>query len=199
MKDSGSAGEISVWEVYQYFYCPRKLYFIRKLGLYPPEKRKMRLSEEHHRKEPERIKRRHALYGFSEKEVEEVLHDLLLEDPELGLYGKADTVVRLKSGEVVPVDVKYSGLPYVSRAWRKQMVAYTVLLERILGVRIRRCMIYLLPLRRIFWINILPEDREALRKDLKKMRKIITSDQIPRPASPEHCGYCEVAKFCRRV
>ncbi|MEM0359010.1 MAG: CRISPR-associated protein Cas4 [Candidatus Hadarchaeales archaeon] len=199
MKGFGSAGEISAWEVYQYFYCPRKLYFIRKLGLYPPERKKVELGGEQHGREPGRTGRRKRIYGFSPEEVDRILHDLPLEDREMGLFGKADTVVRLKSGEMVPVDVKYSDLPYVSRAWRKQMLAYAVLLERSLGVRIRRGLIYLLPSHRTFWLNILPEEKEALKRDLEKIREMIASDQVPRAASPEYCGYCEVAKFCKRV
>jgi CRISPR-associated exonuclease Cas4 len=196
MRDSGSAGEISVWEVYQYFYCPRKLYFIRKLGIYPPERKKMELGSGQHEREPGRTRRRTTVYGFSIEEVGRVLHDIPLEDRELGLFGRADTVVELKSGELIPVDVKYSDVGFVTRAWKKQMVAYAVLLERVFGKRIDRGTIFLLPSRRVLWVRLTAEEKGELPRDLERMRKVIDSDALPRGANRERCGYCEVAKFC---
>jgi CRISPR-associated exonuclease Cas4 len=198
MKGSGSAGEISAWEVYQYFYCRRKLYFIRKLGVYPPERKKMLASGGEHGREQKRSERRKTIYGFPREEVDRVLKDIPAVDEELGLFGRADTVLKLKVGELVPVDVKFSDLPFVSLPWRKQMVAYAVLLEKKFGVRIRRGLIYLLPSKRVLWVNITNEDKVALGRDLEKMRKMISSDAIPRKASSERCGYCEVKKFCRQ-
>jgi CRISPR-associated exonuclease Cas4 len=197
MRDSGSGGEISVWEVYQYFYCPRKLYFIRKLGVYPPERKKMELGAGQHEREPRRTRRRTTIYGFPVEEVKQVLHDISLEDLELGLFGKADTVVELKDGEIIPVDVKYSDVEFVTRAWRKQMVAYALLLERALRKRVDRGMIFLLPSKRVLWVKLTAEDKSELSKDLERMRKVINSDALPPKVSQERCGYCEVAKFCK--
>jgi CRISPR-associated exonuclease Cas4 len=197
MRDSGSGGEISVWEVYQYFYCPRKLYFIRKLGVYPPERKKMELGAGQHEREPRRTRRRTTIYGFPVEEVKQVLHDISLEDLELGLFGKADTVVELKDGEIIPVDVKYSDVEFVTRAWRKQMVAYAVLLERALRKRVDRGMIFLLPSKRVLWVKLTAEDKSELSRDLERMRKVINSDALPPNVSQERCGYCEVAKFCK--
>ncbi|KUO42245.1 MAG: hypothetical protein APU95_05660 [Hadesarchaea archaeon YNP_N21] len=197
MRDSGSGGEISVWEVYQYFYCPRKLYFIRKLGVYPPERKKMELGAGQHEREPSRTRRRTTIYGFPVEEVKQVLHDISLEDLELGLFGKADTVVELKDGEIIPVDVKYSDVEFVTRAWRKQMVAYAVLLERALGKRVDRGIIFILPSKRVLWVKLTAEEKSELSKDLERMRKVINSDALPPKVSQERCGYCEVAKFCK--
>ncbi|MEM2618994.1 MAG: CRISPR-associated protein Cas4 [Candidatus Hadarchaeales archaeon] len=199
MNPSGRDGELSVWEVYQYFYCPRKLYFIRKLGLYPPERKKMEAGSREHDLEERRSERRKEVYGVPAAEVEEIMHDIPLEDRELGLYGRADTVLRLRGGEIVPVDVKYSDLKKVSLAWRKQMVAYAVLLEKAFGVRIKRGLIYTLPRKLVLWVNIQPEERIALASDLERMRQLLSSDSLPRAVSSEKCGYCEVEKFCRRI
>jgi CRISPR-associated exonuclease Cas4 len=196
MRDSGSAGEISVWEVYQYFYCPRKLYFIRKLGIYPPERKKMELGAGQHEKEPGRTKRRTSIYGFPVEDVKRVLHDMPLEDRELGLFGKVDTAVELRSGEVILVDVKYSDVGFVTRAWKKQMVAYAVLLERALGRRVDRGMIFLLPSKRVLWVRLTAEDKMELPRDLERMRRVVESDSLPQKVSRERCGYCEVARFC---
>ncbi len=191
--------EFSVWEVYQYFYCPRKLYFIRKLGLYPPERKKMELGQRQHEREPGRSKRRRTVFGFPEEEVAAILHDVPLEDKELGLFGKADLVLRLKNGELVPVEVKYSDFTSVSRAWRKQMTAYVLLLERKFGVAIKRAVIYVLPAKRLLSVWVSPEDKRQLVRDLERMRRVVESDSPPRPVSVERCGYCEVMKYCRRL
>ena len=197
MRGSGSDGEISVWEVYQYFYCPRKLYFIRKLGIYPPERKKMELGAGHHEQEPRRTSRRNTIYGFPAEEVKQVLHGISLEDQELRLFGRVDTVVELKNGDLILVDVKYSDTKFVTRAWKKQLVAYAVLLERALGRRVNRGLIFLLPSKRVLWVKLTIEDKRELLKDLERMRRVIDSDALPPKVSKERCGYCEVAKFCR--
>lgn len=198
MRGSGSAGDVSAWEVYQYFYCPRKLYFIRKLGLYPPERKKMKAGGEEHGSEHRRVKRRKTIYGFPEEEVDRVLKDIPLADEGLGLFGRADTVLRLKTGELIPVDVKYSDLSFVSLPWRKQIVAYSVLLEKKFGTRIKRGLIMLLPSKRVLWVSVSVDDKRALTQDLERMRRVTDSDAIPPKVSPEKCGYCEVKKFCKR-
>jgi len=196
MRGSGYVGEISVWEVYQYFYCPRKLYFIRKLGVYPPERKKMEFGAGQHEREPRRLERRTTVYGLPVEEVKRVLHNILLEDERLGLFGRVDTVMELKSGEMILVDVKYSDVGFVTRAWKKQMVAYAVLLERAFGKKIDRGMIFLLPSKQVLWVRLTAEEKKELPRDLERMRRVIDSDTLPPKVSRERCGYCEVAKFC---
>lgn len=47
MRDSGSDGriQIDVWEIVQYYYCPRKLYFLRTLGTPSPGRRFYQLTD----------------------------------------------------------------------------------------------------------------------------------------------------------
>jgi CRISPR/Cas system-associated exonuclease Cas4 (RecB family) len=71
-----------------------------------------------------------------------------------------------------------------------------VLLERALGKRINRGVIFLLPSRRVLCIRLTVEEKRELPKDLERMRKVMDSDFLPPKASRERCGYCEVAKFC---
>lgn len=198
MRASGRDGEISAWEVFQYFYCPRKLYFIRKLSIYPPERKKMEASATEHWREPGRVERRKTVYGFPEEEVECILKNVTAEDEELGLFGRADTVLKLKTGELIPVDTKYSDLRFVTLPWRKQLVAYSLLLERKFGALIKRALVYLRPSRHVFHVNITDEDKAALPRDLEKMRQAIDSDALPPKVSRDKCGYCEVQKFCRQ-
>jgi len=199
MTASSSIGEFTVLEVFMYTYCPREFYFYRKLGLPPPPLKKMSFAKEQHEREEIRSEQRRTVYGIPKEEISKIMHDLAVEDKELGLYGKVDTVLELVSGELIPVEVKYSDLAYVSRAWRKQMIAYAVLLEKSFGKRISKGLIYLLPSKRSFWVKILHEDKMELSKDLERMREIITSDSIPRPVDSAKCRYCEFKRYCRRI
>jgi CRISPR-associated protein Cas4 len=197
--DSGKGGEFSVWELFTFIYCPREFYLYRKLGLSPPPLRKMVLGKLQHEKEEERVARRKDVYGVPAEQVAEILHDLLVEDPELGLYGRVDTALRLRSGELLPVEVKYSDLRYSPRAWRKQMIAYVTLLEKKLNTRVSRGVFYLLPHREALWVKVEPEEKLELKRDVERMRKVASSDSIPAAPDASRCKYCEMMKYCRRV
>ena len=199
MRASGSAGEFSVWELFTFIYCPREFYLYRKLGIRPPPMRKMVLSKEEHEREEGRAGRREKVYGIPASDVAEILHDIVVEDPELGLHGRVDTVLRLRSGELLPVEVKYSDLDLPPRAWRKQMVAYAALLERRLGVRIERGIFYVLPRKRVIWVRIQPEEKRELRRDVERMRRVAESDSIPAAVDASRCRYCEMMKYCKRI
>lgn len=199
MKVSPSTGEFTVLELFMFSYCPREFYFSRKLGYAPPPLKKMEFAKRQHEREEERCERRKSVYGIQRDNISTILHDLSLRDEELGLYGKVDVVLKLISGELIPVEVKYSNLNKITKPWRKQLIAYAVLLERSLGTKINRGLIYILPSRHVFWLRIYPEDRAELKKDIQRMREIVSSDSIPIPVNQEKCGYCEFYRYCKRI
>jgi CRISPR-associated exonuclease Cas4 len=197
--DSGKGGEFAVWELVTFIYCPREFYLYRKLGFTPPPLKKMEFSKIQHEKEEKRIERRKNIYGVPAGEVVEILHDIAVEDLDLGLYGKVDTVLRLRSGELLPVEVKYSNLKYLPRAWRKQMIAYATLLERKLNRKVSKGIFYILPRKEALWVRVESEEKLQLKKDVERMRKIVNSDSIPPVSDTNRCKYCEMIKYCRRV
>jgi CRISPR-associated protein Cas4 len=150
-----------------------------------------------HEREAERVRRRKEIYGLLREEIAEILSDIPLESDRL--VGRADTVLRLRNRELVPVEVKESDLGFVSRAWRKQLVAYSILLESKFGTKVRRGIIYTLPARRVLEVRLTEEEKRELLKDLDRMEEVARGDRLPPPSSPEKCGYCEVARFCRRL
>jgi CRISPR-associated exonuclease Cas4 len=105
----------------------------------------------------------------------------------------------MQSGEMIPVDTKHSNLRTISLPWRKQLVAYALLLDDKFNTQIKRGLIYLLPSRQIMVSNITDEDKAALARDLDRMGKVIESDSVPQKVSREKCGYCEVKKFCGKL
>ncbi|MEM2619440.1 MAG: Dna2/Cas4 domain-containing protein, partial [Candidatus Hadarchaeales archaeon] len=109
---------------------------------------------------------------------------------------KIDTCLRLKDGELVPVDVKYTDYCLPTLARRKQVIAYALLLESEFKRSVRRAILYFLPARKAAELRIGSEDKEMLRRDLEKIRKMLETDSLPPKASKEKCGYCEVRKYC---
>jgi len=198
MRGSTSDGRpvISAWDISQYYYCKRKLYFLKVLGVPAPARRKMEYGREVDEAEGALMARRKTLYGFDRDEVAEVVEKLHLFDEELGLEGELDQTVILKSGEVIPVEVKYTDIPTVQRHHKKQLTAYAILLDRQFNTNVKRAIVRFAKQRKSVQIPITWRDKKALITDLQHIRSLISSETIPRPTSPKKCRYCEVRKYC---
>ncbi|MGF3499557.1 MAG: CRISPR-associated protein Cas4 [Candidatus Methanosuratincola sp.] len=201
MSLSTSGGEpvqpmVSVSDVVQYFYCPRKVYYLKVLGVPFKVRRKMEVGREEDERAEDRLYGRKTVYGLDRAEVDEVLHNLYIEDSDLGLAGQVDTVLRLRGGEQIPVDSKYTEEVAVHRHYRKQLVAYSVLLERRFGTVVSRGILYFTKQREPVEVGISAEDKAALLKDLEAIRRVLEGESIPRKVSERKCGYCEVARYC---
>jgi len=198
MRGSTSGGKpvISAWDISQYYYCKRKLYFLKVLGVPAPAKRKMEHGREVDEAEGRLMARRKTLYGFEREEVAEIVEKLYLFDEELGLEGEVDQTVILKSGEVIPVDVKYTDTPTVQKHYKKQLTAYAILLDRHFNTNVRRAIVRFVKQKKSVHVSITWRDKKALIAELQNIRRLINSESIPKPASPRKCGYCEVRKYC---
>jgi len=150
---------IQVSDITQFFYCPRKVYFRRVLGLEIAPRPKMELGREEHEKEHERVEHRKNVYGIKREEISKICHDLMIESEKLGLYGKIDSVVFLESGEIIPVELKYTHTPEVIRNWRKQLTAYALLLEDKYNTRVRRGIFYFQQQKKVVEVEITHQDK----------------------------------------
>jgi len=199
MRGSTSDGDsITVSDIAQYFYCPRKVYFLKTLGVPVVARAKMEYGKEVHERERRRMLERKRIYGFDREEVEEVLQGLQIEDPEVGLRGKLDVVLKLRTGEFIPVDTKYTDEVVVQRQYRKQLHAYALLLDYKFKTRVVRGIIYFSKQREVRVIEITEEDKAALRRDIERIKRLIDSEAMPRAVSRDKCKYCEVEKYCVR-
>jgi CRISPR-associated exonuclease Cas4 len=197
MKGSTSDGDsITVGDIVQYFYCPRKVYFLKTLGVPVVVRHKMEYGKEVHELEERRMLERKQVYGFDKDEVEEVLQGLQIEAPELGLRGKVDVALKLRTGEFIPVDTKYTDIVEVQLQYRKQLHAYAVLLDYWFKTRVKRGVLYFSQQHELRVVEISEEDKEALKRSTDQIRRIIASETVPRKVSPEKCQYCEVRKYC---
>jgi len=198
MKDSGSGGSltIDVWEIVQYYYCPRKIYYLRTLGTPVPKRRKMTAGTDEHTREIKRSKERRSVFGFPTEEVEDVHYRQPMEDDHIGLAGQVDAVVRLKSGAIIPVEIKYSDYPVAFRGRRKQLIAYALLAESKFKARVDRGLLYFPAQNQQVLVPITAEDKRSLIEDLERIRRLILDEKVPQRGPRMKCGYCEVARFC---
>ncbi len=187
---------VTVTDIVQYNYCPKKVYFLKTLNLRIPPRRKMEYGREIHEQEMRKLERRKTVYGIPREKVERVEHSLHLEDPELGLAGTVDTVVIMKDGTPVPVEAKYTDLPKITWKIRKQLAAYALLLEKHYGKTVKKGVVYFPLQRKLLNTEITPIDKLAVKRDIQKIRQLIKSEKIPRKADKRKCGYCEARKYC---
>lgn len=122
-----------------------------------------------------------------------------LVDPELGLSGKPDYVVRLSEDVWVPVEVKSTTAPrrpYPGHVY--QLVAYAVLLERVLGKQVPYGLIrYQNHTFRIPMEETLYEEFFQL---LERMQAYLAHNAEPgrshtSPARCQACGYREICPY----
>ena len=177
---------IDVSDIVQYLYCPRKLYFIRVVGL-KIKKPKMEVGKEVHGEVAKALKRR--------KIEGEILENVYLESQKYRIKGCVDAVIR-RGEEYIPVDIKFSRFRTLFYQWKMQLVAYAVLVEENFGCKVRRAYVYLTESNDWIEVKIMPEDKEALVNIIRKVEEIIREEKYPQACKSKKCNYCEVSKFC---
>ena len=199
MRGSTSDGKliISAWDISQYYYCKRKVYFLKTLGVPAPPKRKMEYGKKVDENEKRKIMNRQTIYGYDKSEVEEIIEKLHIIDEELGLEGEIDQTIILKSGEIIPVDIKYTDQTKIQKHHKKQLTAYAILLDKHYNTNVKKAIIRLAKQRKDIEITITWQDKENLIKELKNIKNLIQKEEIPRPTTPTKCKYCEVRKYCQ--
>ncbi len=181
----------------QYYYCPRKIYFLKTMDVPVQPKPKMKLGKEEEEKERKRFLERKKVFGFDREKIENVEFKTYLESEEIGLCGIVDTLVTLEDGEKVPIDVKYTDSASVKKHWKKQITSYSLLIEGEYEVEeVSRGVIYFPEQNEPISVDITQEDKEFLLKDIERIRDLIESERVPRKVSEKKCSYCEVKRYC---
>jgi len=156
----------------------------------------MEYGREIHERERRRMMERKQIYGFERDELEEVLQGLQIEAPEVGLRGKLDVVLKLRTGEFIPVDTKYTDEVVIQRQYLKQLYAYALLLDYKFDTNVTRGVIYYAKQHQVRVVEITDEDKKGLIRDITRIKRLISSETMPKKVSQEKCGYCEVKKYC---
>jgi len=172
------------------------VYYLRVLGVRPPARKKMELGREEQSREEGRLTERKTIYGFERAKVKEVVYRPYLEAPDIGLAGQLDVLLKMEDGELIPVDSKYTEGIGVLRQYRKQIVAYAVLLDHAFGVKTKRGIIYFPQQKEAVEVTVTEEDKYSLNRDVRVIRQILSKELIPRKVADEKCNYCEVKRYC---
>jgi len=78
------------------------------------------------------------------------------------------------------VEVKYSDFVTVFKNWKKQLVAYALLLEKRFGKEVKKGVLYFPKQRKKLIVYITAEDKKFVMKDIKEIRKLVKSEKMPR-------------------
>lgn len=197
MKDFTYVGEmLNVADLVQYYYCPRKVYFLKVLQVPFIPKRKMDFGGSEQKKEKKRVVERKDIFGIERDIVRDILRKVYIENTEIGLCGQIDIVLRLKDGSLIPIDIKYTDYAEVHRRWRKQLTAYAMLLDYKFSCSVMKGILYFSKQNKQIIIDIDDKDKEFVLKDLETIRALIKSEILPRKSSENICKYCEVSRYC---
>lgn len=186
----------TVTDIKQCGYCPRIIFYERCLPHIRPRTAKMDAGHTEHKQEQNRAARRN-LSAYEESEGERFF-DVRLESPTLGLRGAIDELVRVRGGDVFPVDYKLTHK--ISPHHRHQLTAYALLLEDCEAISISFGFIYLIPSREMIKVTITSRLRNEVLKQLELLRHIVHTEHMPPPAKKRsYCVNCEFRRFCNDV
>jgi len=187
---------ITVSDIVQFYYCPRKIYFLKTLNVPHPQRYKMEFGVEQYEKELQLILRRKSIFGFSKEEIKNIFKKTFVQSSKIGLSGRIDLAIELNNDELIPIEMKFTDFNYPSFHWKKQLTAYAMLLEEHFNTSVKRGIIYLIQQKKQFEIPIRPVEKKFILTDIKKITNLITSERIPRKTDKNKCKYCEMIKYC---
>lgn len=175
---------LTVRDLEEYFYCPRMFYLKHVLGMRRPvglwSGLGMEVQEE--------------LARYIEENYRVVRREALIEDVELGVRGRVDYVVEDPPG-LAPLEVKYSRR--IKPWWRYTIVLYALLLEASMGKPVKRGYI-VFPGPRVRVVEIYDSDRGYVVDSVKKCRRILGGEAVPRPYVSNSCINCDYRVVCYR-
>lgn len=97
---------------------------------------------------------------------------------------------------MVPVDIKYTDHVRVYRSFRKQIIAYAILLDCEFDINVTMGIVYFAKQKRAKKLEITREDKIHIIREIEKVRQLMDSEKCPPRVSMEKCSYCEVKKYC---
>ena len=195
--DSISDGEyLNASDLTQYYYCKRKVYFLKVAGVHPLTRPKMELGKEEQMKESKRFLERNDLFGVPREDVLEVVTRRLVTSKKLRLKGIIDILMFLRNGGAIPVEIKYTDDPGINLSRKKQLLAYILLSEEALGLNCPFGLLYFPNQNRSLAVMATNGDRLSVLKDLEKIWAMFKTESLPRRAPDWKCKYCEVKRYC---
>jgi|Deesub1362B_J571_1020462.scaffolds.fasta_scaffold00096_8 CRISPR-associated exonuclease Cas4 len=172
---------ITVSDIAQYLYCPKKIYFKNVLG-YTFTKPKMDYARELHK---------HIKLSFPGCEIR---YNVPLESEKIGVRGFADAIVKCEA--YFPVEAKYTRFNQIYYSWKTQIATYAALLEEELGTVVKMGYIYLIEDKNLMRIEVTASDKKNLPNIVNNINRLIEEETIPKVGKSRKCNYCEMKKLC---
>lgn len=197
MMDSISDGDyLNAGDLTQYYYCKRKVYFLKVAGVQPITRRKMELGKEEQLREYKRLLERKDLFGIPRDEIREIIPRKFVSSSRLRLRGVIDILLLTNDGSAIPVEIKYTDDPEVNLSRKKQLFAYIVLCEEALKLKCSFGIMYFSKQNRSLTLTASESDKLSVIKDLEKIWSMLRTESLPRRAPEWKCNYCEVKRYC---
>lgn len=197
MNHSISDGEaLAVSDIVQYYYCPRKVYFLRTLQIPQIPKRKMVYGKIDESEELDRMLNRKDMFGIKKEVVSEVRKNVLISNEKLKLYGVVDLFLILNDREYIPVELKYSDFPELDIRWKKQLYAYATLIDSNFDTIVKRGILYFTKQNITKFLEITYENKKSIEHDVEKILNMIRTEYLPPKTENKKCKYCEMIRFC---
>ncbi len=187
---------LTVSDLRQYEYCPRKVYFTHCLGFSRGKHITYKMQEgtlEHLRVRDLEERRTLKSYGLVEGER---LFEVKFYSDKLKLTGLLDMVL-LSSGEAIPVEYKNSLAGRVGEDHKLQLCAYALLIEERWQVPVKRAFVHFIQLKRSVRVKLDTALRAKTLQRLEDIGKMVTGETMP-DATPvrARCTDCEMRNFC---
>lgn len=143
------------------------------------------------------LSKRRNLSRFGIKEQYEIVPNVQLRSERLNLHGICDAVLKLGSGEVVPLEFKLQETVKYSRGAAVQLAAYAMLAEECFKTKVRCGYILFGHRGKVLPIKVDDELRHDVSKLSKQIRKDSEGCRLPDTcASEQQCAQCEYQNFC---
>jgi CRISPR-associated exonuclease Cas4 len=114
---------------------------------------------------------------------------------DLGLSGQCDVVEFHSNGDVLPVEYK-RGKPKAHAADEVQLCAQALCLEEMLGIQIKRGMLYYGKRRRRTDVVFHSALRELTRDTAQRLHAVIDSRETPTAQREKKCESCSLLEIC---
>lgn len=188
---SEEQGLLPVGFVKNFYFCQQIPYINLVMHVFEPETESMVYGRERHL-------RFHAQYLPRGIRAVRVETDVRLAGPRLGLSGVLDALVHAVFGELVPCELKVSGLGRGGAPLKDlvQLTAYAMLVEEVYGRTVKRGVLYYSEDGGKHVVYFRDSLRGLVRKAVEAMRKMVETEKPPTARSLDKCVGCWYSRIC---
>ncbi len=191
--------KINPYELLEYRFCPRFIYFMRVLNIDQYEERRYKVQKG--RDVHEKRSRENPDYLWKKIGAVQRESNVYLASDRYHLQGIVDEVVTLKDGSMAPIDYKYAlrpTEPYASH--RLQLQCYCLLVEDVYQEPVQQgFLFYIRRGRDQVAVPFNETIKDKLLHDIETVVKIIQKERMPSPTRVKtRCADCTYKNICVR-